>query len=66
MNMQFFCIAVHVHRLIYSLKIIALPFPEEAWQGNKILSYLLIKLSNEVIYLRETGPFRTILARGIQ
>ena len=40
---------------------IALPFSEEAWQGDKILIYLLIKLSKEVTYLRETGPFRTIL-----
>ena len=56
---------MHVHRLIYFIKMIALPFPEEAWQDDKIL-IVLIKLSNEVTYLRETGPFRTILARGIQ
>ena len=31
-----FCITVYVHRRIYSIKIIALPFPEEAWQGNKV------------------------------
>jgi len=61
-----FCVTVHVHRLIYSIRMIALPFPEEAWQGDKIWIYLLIKLSNEVTYLREKGPFRTILARGIQ
>ena len=45
---------------------IALPFSEEVWQGDKYLTYLLIKVSNEVTYLREIGPFRAILARGIQ
>ena len=59
-----FCITVYVHRLIYSIKMIALLFSEEAWQGDKILIYLLIKVSNEVTtYLRETGPFRAILVR---
>ena len=66
MNMQFFCITVYVHRLTYSIKMINLPFPQEAWHGDKILTYLLIKVSNEVTYLRETGPSRAILARGIQ
>ena len=28
------------------------------------LTYLLIKVSNEVTYLREIGPFSTILASG--
>ena len=45
MNMQFFCITVYVHRLIYSIKMIALPFSEEAWQGDKYFTYLLIKVS---------------------
>ena len=56
---------MYVHRLIYSIKMIALPFPEEAWQGDKILIYLLIEVSNEVTYLSEKGPFRAILARGM-
>ena len=34
----------------------AVSFSEEAWQGDKILTYLLIKVSNEVTYLRETEP----------
>ena len=55
MNMQFF-----------ALQCIALPFPEEAWQGYKILTYLLINVSNEVTYLHETAPFWTILTKGIQ
>ena len=62
----FFAFTVYVHRLIYSIKMIAVPFSEETWQGDKILTYLLIKVSNEVIYLRETGPFRAVLVRGIQ
>ena len=57
---------MYLHRLTYSIKMIALPFPEEAWQGDKILTYLLIKVSNEVTYLSEKWPFRAILARGIQ
>ena len=59
--MQFFVcllITVYVHRLIYSIKMIALPFSEEAWQGDKILIYLFIEVSNEVTYLRETGSFK--------
>ena len=54
-RMQFFVcllITVYVHRLIYSIKMIALPFSEEAWQGDKILIYLFIEVSNEVTYLR--------------
>ena len=67
MNTQFFfCITVYMHKLIYSIKMIALPFPEEAWQGDKGLTYLLIKVSNEVTYHPETEPFRAILVRGIQ
>ena len=63
----FFAFTVYVHRLIYSIKMIAVPFSEETWQaGDKILTYLLIKVSNEAIYLRETGPFRAVLVRGIQ
>ena len=62
----FFAFTVYVHRLIYSIKMIAVPFSEETWQGDKILTYLLIKVSNEVIYLRETRPFRAVLVRGIQ
>ena len=57
MNTQFFCITVYVDRLIYSIKMIALPFSEEAQQGNKCLTYLLIKVSNEVACLCETGLF---------
>ena len=44
----FFAFTVYVHRLIYSIKMIAVPFSEETWQGDKILTYLLIKVSNEV------------------
>ena len=39
---------MYVHRLIYCVKMIVLPFPQEAWQGDKTLIYLLIKVSNEV------------------
>ena len=48
------------------ISVTSLPFPQEAWQGDKILTYLLIKVSNEVTYLHEIGPFRAILTRGIQ
>ena len=65
-NTQFFCITVYVHRLIYSVKMISLPFPQEARQGNEILTHLLINVSNEVTYLCETGPSMAILARGIR
>ena len=44
-----------MHRLIYSIKMIALPFPQEAWQGDKILTYLFVKVSNEVANLCEIG-----------
>ena len=64
MNTVFY-ITVYVHRLIYSIKMIALPFSEEVWQGDKFLTYL-IQVSNEVTYLREIGPFEAILATGIQ
>ena len=45
-------------------EMIALPFPQETWQDNKILTYLLIKVSNEITYFCETGLSKAILVRG--
>ena len=62
MNTQFFTVCAQSD-LLHKNEMIALPFPQEAWQGDKIFDLFL---SNEVPYLHETGPSRAILARGIQ